>query len=86
MCCRADIGESNTADGSRGDGQRGLVAPANLAGPLPRAHRADAWRRCAEDPATLLQWIARWDGAGAPRAQAPRRDRDRQNSHRMLHI
>src|SRR6202171_1753543 len=35
-----------------------LVVRANLKGGTSRAHRADAWGRCADDHATLLQWIA----------------------------
>jgi hypothetical protein len=38
--------------------------PSNLAGAMPRAHRADAWQRCADDPATLLLLIACWMGQG----------------------
>jgi len=33
--------------------QRRLVVRANLKGGMSRALRADAWRRCADDPATL---------------------------------
>jgi hypothetical protein len=35
--------------------------------------RADAWRRCADDPATLRHLIVSWMGR-APRNRAPRRD------------
>src|SRR6267154_307789 len=31
--------------------QRGLVVRANLKDDCPCAHRVDAWKRCAEDPA-----------------------------------
>jgi hypothetical protein len=40
-----------------------------------QCHCADAWGRCADDPATLLHLIACRMGAGAPRDRAPRRDR-----------
>jgi hypothetical protein len=35
------------------------MVPSNFAGAMPRAHRADAWRRCADDAATLLRLIFR---------------------------
>jgi hypothetical protein len=54
---------------------RGIVVRANLKGGMARAHRADARRCCAVDPATLLHLIACLMGAGAPRDRAPRRDR-----------
>jgi hypothetical protein len=40
---------------------------------IVRAHRADAWRRCADDPATDCNDRLP-DSAGAPRDRAPRRD------------
>jgi hypothetical protein len=42
MCCRADIGQSNTAACSRGALSGGLVVPSNFAGALSRVRRADA--------------------------------------------
>ena len=44
--------------------QRGLVVRANLKDGMSRAHRADVWPRCADDPATLPCLIACRMGQG----------------------
>jgi hypothetical protein len=56
----SSIGERTSERGTLrtvqgGHVQRGLVVRANLKGGMSRAHRADAWRRCVDDPLTLLR-------------------------------
>ena len=49
------------------DHQCAPAAHSNLAGAMSSSHRADAWRRYADDPATLLHLIACRMGQGAAR-------------------
>jgi hypothetical protein len=46
------------------DHQCAHAAHSNLAGAMSSSHRADAWRRYADDPATLLHLIACRMGQG----------------------
>jgi hypothetical protein len=72
MCCRADIGESDTADCSKGARSAGPREAPELGRPIARAPCADKCRRRADDPATLLHWIAcRMDRGSSWRNTAP---------------